>query len=761
MIPSVVPPELQNLTQCEEMLISRALPIMSVYTKPGGGYFGYKGHVITLPHNVQYIASTLPNLTKDLPIIKLNDHPNSRQFHVRRVKVLEALIWLTENNPHYSTIKIDYDRVNNLPADGYLDIDSLKVEYPSERIDEGPEMETPEKENIECSSFLPSNRAMPTEKERLNNTLDEITLEINQNEPINEFNTPNFGTLAFPTLFPNGEGDLFLNDTIRNVADNELESLSQKLKHLIKFAEEKNGKWHYRFAYWAYNILYRRRILSQGSYYIKQNPGDANLTIDDLREMASENNYNLLMNKIIYCAKNIGGSNSFWQQQKNNLKSTFTQVAPATIFWTLSCAEFHWPDLHHLLSQTDVLELSSNEIRENVIMNHHLVDWYFTERVESFVKNWLYEDLKTKWHWFRYEFAINRGAIHCHGVAKLSDDPGLCELSKEAVKGYKSQILLNENGKGLDIDTLRSNVINGLAAEKAICQYHDSLLTTMNPTDPNEWVKPSIHPCKVKFEDAMKNVDDDYIDLVNSIQRHTKCNSGYCLRHDKFGNQFCRFKFPFELAENTSIEYQKLEKSDDYRAIIKSKRNDSRINKHQQVMIQTWRANCDIQLIIDYHACVEYLAKYASKAEKMSAITKDSFTSIVSKVNDDCNIQSIIKRLMMKSVGCRDMGVQEVMHNILSLKLCSSSFQVFTVSLDGSRKFKVQENEITTEMSYLDCYAKRMNLKPECARLNFLNFCANYMVVKEKISKRKKFVVVKTFPTFSANPQGKKLWFLL
>lgn len=40
-------------------------------------------------------------------------------------------------------------------------------------------------------------------------------------------------------------------------------------------------------------------------------------------------------------------------------------------------------------------------------------------------------------------------------------------------------------------------------------------------------------------------------------------------------------------------------------------------------MIQTWRANCDIQLIIDYHACVEYLAKYASKAEKMSAISKE------------------------------------------------------------------------------------------------------------------------------------------
>jgi hypothetical protein len=36
MIPSPVPTELQNLTQVEEMLIARALPIMRVYIKPGG-----------------------------------------------------------------------------------------------------------------------------------------------------------------------------------------------------------------------------------------------------------------------------------------------------------------------------------------------------------------------------------------------------------------------------------------------------------------------------------------------------------------------------------------------------------------------------------------------------------------------------------------------------------------------------------------------------------------------------------------------------
>ena len=45
MIPSPIPPQLQGLTQIEEMLIACALPIMRVYIKPGGqrGYQGGQG----------------------------------------------------------------------------------------------------------------------------------------------------------------------------------------------------------------------------------------------------------------------------------------------------------------------------------------------------------------------------------------------------------------------------------------------------------------------------------------------------------------------------------------------------------------------------------------------------------------------------------------------------------------------------------------------------------------------------------------------
>ena len=52
MIPSAVPCQLQGLTQVEEMLIARVLPIMRVYVKPGGQR-GYSGHCIYLPQHVE------------------------------------------------------------------------------------------------------------------------------------------------------------------------------------------------------------------------------------------------------------------------------------------------------------------------------------------------------------------------------------------------------------------------------------------------------------------------------------------------------------------------------------------------------------------------------------------------------------------------------------------------------------------------------------------------------------------------------------
>ena len=163
--------------------------------------------------------------------------------------------------------------------------------------------------------------------------------------------------------------------------------------HLITFSETIDGKWvyrfasHPRFAYWAYHILYRRRILAQGNFFLKQNPSEANLPIDDLKEMLHSQSYDSLMSKLMHYAKNVSGTTAYWNRAKDDLKATITQVGAPTIFWTLSCAEFHWPEFHNLVSDSG--KASDSKRRANVINNPHLLDWFFTERTEQFVNYWL------------------------------------------------------------------------------------------------------------------------------------------------------------------------------------------------------------------------------------------------------------------------------------------------------------------------------------------------------------------------------------
>ena len=48
----------------------------------------------------------------------------------------------------------------------------------------------------------------------------------------------------------------------------------------------------------------------------------------------------------------------------------------------------------------------------------------------------MHESLGSLCHWYRFEYAVQREQIHCHGIAKLKNDPGLYELTETDMKGY-------------------------------------------------------------------------------------------------------------------------------------------------------------------------------------------------------------------------------------------------------------------------------------------------------------------------------------
>ena len=236
-------------------------------------------------------------------------------------------------------------------------------------------------------------------------------------------------------------------------------------------------------------MIQRKHILQQSGIFLRQNPGEAHLTIDELREMAANNNLAVFMSKVSRYVDNIAGTNAYWNKVREELKAIITNVGAPTLFFTFSSADMYWPELHALFGTSS--NNTTCAIRhQNVINNPHLVDWFFTQRLESFVKHWLYDTLAAQWHWFRYEYQ-GRGSIHCHGTAKLNNDPGLCQLTQT---GFLAQ----DENDCCDTTELDQNIEAGEKAADTACQYVDWLLSTVNPNPPDEnmWIRPHVHPCQ-------------------------------------------------------------------------------------------------------------------------------------------------------------------------------------------------------------------------------------------------------------------------
>jgi hypothetical protein len=162
---------------------------------------------------------------------------------------------------------------------------------------------------------------------------------------------------------------------------------------------------------------------------------------------------------------------------------------------------------------------------------------------------------------------------------------------------------------------------------------------------------PEPHPCSLKTKDLLD--ENDYQDLANCCQRHVCRLDGYC--RCKKNKKECRFGYPFKLQEKTVIEFE--EKKNSVRAHIYLKRNDSNMNMHNRLICHGWRGNVDMQIILDRHAAINYMVKYASKAEGAGQSLNQLFKDVIGPTTNEDNPQSKLKSIMLKSVaGKRDLG---------------------------------------------------------------------------------------------------------
>ena len=103
------------------------------------------------------------------------------------------------------------------------------------------------------------------------------------------------------------------------------------------------------------------------------------------------------------------------------------------------------------------------------------------------------------------------------------------------------------------------------------------MVTTINP---NIFAAISEkHSCQ-KGENEIDDSLQDYIKLINKLQRHTRCSSSYCI-HVNRGQESCRFRYPKDHTECTLIRDDNKGQPE-----LITARNDPLINPHNRLQLQ-------------------------------------------------------------------------------------------------------------------------------------------------------------------------------
>ena len=93
------------------------------------------------------------------------------------------------------------------------------------------------------------------------------------------------------------------------------------------------------------------------------------------------------------------------------------------------------------------------------------------------------------------------------------------------------------------------------------------------------------------------------------------------------------------------------------------------VNNYISDILQTWKANMDIQYIVDAYACVMYVVAYVMKDEKeMGHLLKRA-----AKESRGSDIKKKIRQLGNTFLTHREVSAQEAVYRVLSLPLRMTS----------------------------------------------------------------------------------------
>jgi hypothetical protein len=141
-------------------------------------------------------------------------------------------------------------------------------------------------------------------------------------------------------------------------------------------------------------------------------------------------------------------------------------------------------------------------------------------------------------------------------------------------------------------------------------------------------------------------------DIVATCHGVRRCVPSQCHKRGS-----CRFHFPYLLAPSPLAFVEHSDGKE--RKRFSPVRNDPWLNQHSKPVLLAWRANQELQPVLDRTTAIKYVSKYVSKPETVSDSYNQALTAFCSRLPRHLPAETAVQSLFEKMTADRDISAQE------------------------------------------------------------------------------------------------------
>ena len=706
------PPEL-NLHQLEERLIALRIPFMQIRELPRGGQYSLKGNVINVPVDIQPTINSLPrpmdeNFTVAIQLKKkLSYKKVDFKENVRPLRVLSALHWLMNNSELYkkSGIVVDdnwFQEVTESAEDTVREFLEVSKEHCKDKNYTGNEKQEQEKtteNDIEASNDYDSDHYSEIDANdhvgNIDTLVDDADIENKYDKvftfapgegqhPLSLYQDKDAEYICFPTIFcgqtPPSRDERLVPVHYSDIVKWELRSVDRRAAQSVP------------------NIFFKHKKLQ-----MKQISDKVNLAVRRCKKRgqkitAAEARDSSYLDKLVnldegyYIFRQLRNSPAYLETRKKDIFAMIRQLSLPTWFMSLSAADTRWTDLLKMLaklndgidySEKELENLSWQEKTKLVQKDPVTCSRYFDHRVQEFLNTVLKSSCepigKLLDYFYRVEFQ-QRGSPHIHMLVWIENAPTLETNSEREIVQFVDKYLTcnTDNEKTANLIGLQSHKHSRTCRKKGkpICRFGfplpplpRTMLLYPLEEDVDKYKKKNIELLKAMNE-YKDNVDMTFEEFLENCAKMDFDDYTKCIR--------------------SSLKAPKV--------FLERKTKDMRINLFNEGILCAWKANLDIQIVLEPYGCASYIVGYISKSQRGMSAQLDAAAKEARKGNLDLKKQ--VRHIGNVFSNCVEVSAQEAVYLDLQIPLtkCTRDIVFVNTSVPEERIFLLKPKAALDEL---------------------------------------------------------------